>query len=172
MIKNAFWQDVYLPNVELAACQHARETSTPIQRASPSMSGEVLIFCVFLEHVVKLLTIKGAHKPWWKHSNFAMHVTTTSTKTHTLHVCGAKNISALKMFFCFFNSYQIPTMQNISQKQRASTSMSGEVLIFCVFLEHVVKLLTIKGAQFEAQPGPQLGPLVVIAPLAVILPVQ
>ena len=61
MIKNAFWQDVYLPNVELAACQHARETSTPIQRASPSMSGEVLIFCVFLEHVVKLLTRRGSH---------------------------------------------------------------------------------------------------------------
>ena len=83
-----------------------------------------------------------------------------------------KNISALKMFFCFFNSYQIPTVQNISQKQRASTSISGEVLIFCVFLEHVVKLLTIKGAQFGAQPGPQLGPLVVIAPLAVIVPLH
>ena len=40
-------------------------------------TGEVLIFCVFLEHVVKLL---------------------------------------LNMFFCFFNSYQIPTVQNISQK--------------------------------------------------------
>ena len=36
--------------------------------------------------------------------------------------------------------------------------MSGEVLIFCVFLEHMVKLLTIKEAQFGAQPGPQLEP--------------
>ena len=34
--------------------------------------------------------------------------------------------------------------------------MSGEVLIFCVFLEHVVKLLTIKGAQFWTPIGARI----------------
>ena len=39
--------------------------------------------------------------------------------------------------------------------ERASRSMSGEVLNFCLFLTHVCKLLTIKGAQFG--PVSELG---------------